>query len=245
MRLFSVYLTPFLRIGLSIFGILVIAFVNCIDGFFRRVLDWYLLLIFFCEFVDYFISLWIMNEIISEVRCLDPSEWRILKVIRLSGRIGKETKYVKGVLLYTRPFSTDYKLKARPDVPSIEKCLYGLREEDYPNDRLDEIILNAVKAQFPDSICSTDRILFEDDLEKVDRFKKKASITAEMLFSLNFQGVDLYVNEGELFNEKRLSLNIYTDCPREKILENLSFKASYRVVSEKPLVDVLASVKFE
>lgn len=185
-----------------------------------------------------------MSEVIATIRGLDSSEWRVLKEIKLLGRIGHEVTGVMGTLLYTRPLTPEYKPKERPDVCRFQKCLYGLRQEDYPNDWFDEMILDAVKAQFPESMTRSELILFDVDFEKIERLKNQRIISAEISVTPDLQDVDPRANEGRRFEIRSLALNVYTMYPREEVLQNLLFFANYRV-SDKDLADVLSSVKFE
>lgn len=185
-----------------------------------------------------------MSEIVSSIRVLDASEWRVLKEITLLGQIGKGTKELEAILLYTRPLTPEYKPKECHDASSFEMRVHGRKQEDYPNDWFDEMILDAVKAQFPQSKVRSDLILFDAVLERVERQKNKGVVATTILVSPDFQGVDPWANEGREFKRYSLALNVYTMYPTEEILQNLQFYADYST-SEEELVGVLASVKFE
>lgn len=81
----------------------------------------------------------------KEIRLLPIEQWCYTKKIFL------ENHYFSGVLVYTRQMSKDYKIVPK----DAANHLYLYKEEEYPCDVLDQVILSSIQEKFPDVTCRT------------------------------------------------------------------------------------------
>ncbi|MBS4041379.1 MAG: hypothetical protein KGZ81_12370, partial [Flavobacteriales bacterium] len=185
------------------------------------------------------------------LKWLDIHEMKVLKqIIIISDRQNGETEI--GRILYTRPLTTEYNfIKQQAEEESLgEKNKFERlfqeypKQANYPNDRIDEIIFNAVKRAYPKSVLRNDSILFNVDLEKIELLKNRNIIKSAIYFSPEFSMVEnFYDYVGKEFQAPRISINIYSYY-RPDFLEGQIFYANFDV-SESNVIEKLETVHFE
>jgi hypothetical protein len=180
---------------------------------------------------------------------LGLDQQRILKQIIIVTD-GHYNEIVLGSIFYKRRASPDYNLMKQAEADKIETDRFAKyfgdypRQENYPADEIDTMILAAVKRQYPKSILRSDLILFNVDLEKLALLKNKRIVGSQMYFAPEFSlGSDLlkYVNKS--FSAPTINFNIFTD-QNLTLVEGLVFFGNYPVDNE-PLIEMLSSVEFE
>ncbi|MFA0960350.1 hypothetical protein AB9P05_00940 [Roseivirga sp. BDSF3-8] len=190
-----------------------------------------------------------MEEIV--LKWLKINEMKVLKqIIIISDRKNGETEL--GSILYTRPLTENYNFKKQQEEDEKEKDSDSWsrllqeysKQKNYPNDRIDEIILEAVKSSYPKSIVRNDSILFNVDSEKIDVFKNRMVIPATIYFSPEFTHVgNFYDFVGKEFRAPKANVNVYSFFKPE-FLEGHIFYASYNASEENVLED-LKTVEFK
>jgi hypothetical protein len=184
------------------------------------------------------------------LKWLDISEMKILKhIIIISDRQYGETEL--GSIFYTRPFTEDYNLKKQQEEDAIsnETTIDRLLQEhpkqkNYPNDRIDEIIFESVKKNYPKSILRNDTILFNVDLEKLETLKNKLLVPSFIYFSPEFSNIGNFQEfVGKEFKAPQINLNIYSYY-KPAYMDKQIFYATYNVIEENVLEN-LNTIKFE
>lgn len=185
------------------------------------------------------------------LKWLEIHEMRVLKqIILISDRKNGETEL--GSVLYTRPLSDSYNFKKQQEEDEQSKTDNSLtrliqeypKQKNYPNDRMDEIIFDAVKKSYPKSLSRNDTILFNVDLEKIETLKNRLVIGSSLYFSPEFSNVgNFHSYVGRTFKAPSVNLNIYSYY-RPEFLDGQIFYANYNA-TEEDVLDLLKTVKFE
>lgn len=183
------------------------------------------------------------------LKWLDENEMRILKqIIIVSDRQNGETEI--GSIVYTRPLSPTYNLsKQKEEYKKAENSLDRLfheypKQENYPVDRIDEIILTSVKKSYPKSIVRNDKILFNVDLEKLKRIKNKNVLNSSIYFAQEFSNITNFSEfAGKEFKALKIDIKIYSYY-RAEYLDGQIFYANYNI-QEQNILNDLKTVIFE
>jgi hypothetical protein len=183
------------------------------------------------------------------LKWLNKEEMRILKhIIIISDRQNGETEL--GSILYTRRFSENYNLRKQKEEDEKEENSLNRLFHEYPNqknypvDRIDEIILEAITNKYPKTIVRNDTILFNLDLEKIEFMKNRNVIKSAIYFSPEFSHTtNFYEFVGKEFKAPRIDINIYSYY-RPEFLDGQFFYANYNVL-EQQILDDLKTVDFK
>ena len=110
---------------------------------------------------------------------LNIEDCRVLKEIFIIGdrNFGESTI---GQIFYKRKINENYNFikqkeyDERKENTLLEKLLEGYpKQENYPNDELDDLILSGIKQQYPKSKIKNSLILFNIDLENLEILKNQ------------------------------------------------------------------------
>lgn len=184
------------------------------------------------------------------LKWLNVKEIKILKqIIIVSDRQNGETEL--GSILYTRPMNESYNLKKQQeeDEKSTESSFDRLfkehpKQENYPNDRLDEIIFESIKKIYPKSVLRNETILFNVDLDKIETLKNRIAIPCSIYFSPEFSNIGNYsAYLGQEFKVPLINLNIYSYYKPEFLI-NQNFYATYNLTEEN-ILNSLEILNFE
>lgn len=105
---------------------------------------------------------------IVSFKFLDLENWRIVKLIRLEKQIARH--YMWADLIYTRSVTAKYKKESeKEETPS--GIFYGLKEK-YPKDAFDEMVLKAVKQDYPDAFFRNAEIVTDMEAERFKNLYK-------------------------------------------------------------------------
>ena len=182
---------------------------------------------------------------VKTLKWLDISEMKILKqIIIISDRQNGES--VIGRVIYTRPLTVDYNLKKQQKEESeLDMFLNEYpRQENYPTDRIDEIIFNSIRKAYPKVKLRNDTILFNVDLEKISILRNRNIIKSAIYFSPEFSNItNIFDYVGNTFQSFQININIYSDY-NSAFLDGQIFYAEYGV-SEESVLEKLSTVKFE
>lgn len=90
-----------------------------------------------------------MNDSICTISILPTNSIRIVKQIHISSAIRQINCYAS--IIYLRQFNLNYQMKHYKLVDNNERLhrnLFGVPEEEYPNDELDKLIFDAIKMKY-------------------------------------------------------------------------------------------------
>ncbi|MBE7693732.1 hypothetical protein G1K75_12760 [Tenacibaculum finnmarkense] len=184
------------------------------------------------------------------IKGLDNKECKILKhIVIIADRQFGES--IIGNIFYKRNLSEKYNLlkqKEEDDKNGEDRILRLLKDypkqENYPKDRIDEIIFESIKDIYPKSILRSELIIFNTDLERLETHKNKNKINSKIYFTPKIQDYsNIYQFVGKSFDSPEIELNIFSDYNNE-IRKGQSFSASY-FIEEENLLNELILVEFE
>lgn len=148
---------------------------------------------------------------------LDFQEWKIMKEIHIVSQNSYDQEIVIGVIAYLRKIQKDYYLKKDPEPNEFLRLLNYPKQDLFPQDYLDEIILNSVKEKHPKSFVRNTEISFDSDIEKINIITQVPKQLARFEVRPNFSQVDLskFVGQSLYFFIK--DINIYQHFTADSI----------------------------
>lgn len=167
------------------------------------------------------------------IRNLSSSKWGILKKLGIS--IRENNGFVaRACIMYLRPFSEDYKMQ-QPQISNdkerFERYEYGIPQEEYPVDSIDEVIKDGVQSIFPDAEISqsSSLLLFNTHLDnlrmKIDNYGIPKNIRLQIE-----PNIDEAILELGFFSSIILNLKLY---PQNPMLNNY-WHDEVRIISLDP-----------
>ena len=151
------------------------------------------------------------------IKMLDFQDWKILKEINIVSKNSYEQEIVIGVISYLRQVQKDYFLQEDSEKNEFLRLLNYPKQELFPQDIIDEIILNAVKEQYPKSFVRNTQISFDSDLEKIKIITQVPKQIARLEVRPNFSQVDLSTLVGQQLNFFIKDINIYQHFTSDSI----------------------------
>jgi|TARA_B100000745_G_C19920257_1_gene309293 hypothetical protein len=151
------------------------------------------------------------------IKMLDFQEWKILKEIHLVSMNSHQQEIIIGVIGYLRKVKQDYHLQEDTEENEFLRLLNYPKQELFPKDEIDEIILTAVQDQFPKSFVRNTQISFDSDLEKIKIITQVPKQTARLEVRPNFTQVDLSTLVGQNLNFFMKDIHIYQHFTQDSI----------------------------
>lgn len=147
---------------------------------------------------------------IIEIRFLDFSERKVLKRIRLDKQIGD--RHVWAELLYTRDILPDYVPQYVKE--KTERGLFCNTKTVFPQDDYDDIVISAVKKEYPDVQMTSLDVNTDSCIERLRKmYNGYSKETAIVYLSPDLSQVDpSFVPVGTYFTQFRVFIDIYTPC---------------------------------
>jgi hypothetical protein len=143
------------------------------------------------------------------IKMLDFNDWKIMKEIHIVSQNSYYQEIVIGVIAYLRKIQRDYNLKNDPEPNQFLRLLNYPKQELFPNDELDDIILNSVKEKYPKSFIRNTQISFDSDIEKIKIITKVPKQISTIEVRPNFGQIDLSKIAGQSFNIFYKNINVY------------------------------------
>ncbi len=151
------------------------------------------------------------------MKMLDFQDWKIMKEIHIVSQNSHKQEIVIGVIAYLREIKRDYYLKNDPEPNEFLRLLHYPKQDLFPQDYLDEIILNSIKNEYPKSFVRNTEISFDSDIEKIKIITQVPKQTARFEVRPNFSQVDLSKFVGQTFNFFIKNINIYQHFTSDSI----------------------------
>ena len=138
-----------------------------------------------------------LKEMDKVIRVLDNQKISIVKRIAVERQI-PTGGMARGEIIYLRKFTNSYKMQQKEVSDEQEKfrrMVFGIPEEEYPNDILDEIIMRGIEGIFPGARRKSQILLLNTELQDLkseqERTKKEFRIRIEPDFNdlVNYQGI--------------------------------------------------------
>lgn len=185
-------------------------------------------------------TLQIIKSMDSIIRILSTDNLFVRKRIEFSKKLD-DNRVQKAEILYLRKLSSTYRMQQKEVVEEkerIERLLKGTPEEEYPQDKLDELIFDAVKKQFRNAKIHSKLLLFSTELDDLQYYKGIHCHHTNLIVEPNLtelpDSVLSMLNGLELFSVR---MEVY--------VENVFFETAFDDVSfdiEEPLEGWLAKV---
>ena len=119
------------------------------------------------------------------IRLLSNQGLKVKKTINITC-IGHHDIPCHGKIVYLRDFTKQYTMHQKEIIDERERfdrLLYGIPEEEYPSDILDQAILEMVQKEFPDSSTKSELILFSSGLRDLQVIlQSKCSLVEFQIF---------------------------------------------------------------
>lgn len=174
---------------------------------------------------------------------LEFPDWRILKEINIVSKTSYNQEIVIGKILYEREITKDYCLGEDQEENQIIKLLNYPKQELFPVDKLDTIILDSIKELYPNSFVRNSEVAFTSDLEYIKRVQSRSHEKATLEVRPNFSQVDLRSLVGKQLNFFIEDINIYQDFTRESI-QGLYFRGRCDYSDYESTFEALRSITF-
>lgn len=180
---------------------------------------------------------------IKTISVLPIEEIRVIKQIMIVSEFANNKEYSIGYILYERELSDNYKFKETPKGErDFSYYLDFPRQDSYPTDNLDEIILQSIKNSFPKSTLRNYSLICNVDKERIERLQNRQFEQSEISFTPDFSQTDFHRFVGQSFDGLRKPIKIYNDFTKESI-QNLYFQGYYNL-NDRQMLDRIDSTKF-
>ncbi len=179
----------------------------------------------------------------KSIKLLDFNDWKIMKEIHIVSQNSYDQEIVIGVIAYLRKIQKDYYLKDDPEPNQFLKLLNYPKQELFPKDNLDEIILNSIKDKYPKSFVRNTQISFDSDLEKIKIITQVPKQIATIEVRPNFSQIDLSKILGQSFNVFYKSVNIYQHFLADSI-KGLYFTGNCDFENREETIKQLFEIEF-
>ena len=162
----------------------------------------------------------------NTIRMLSEHGMKIVKTIAVES-IQHNGMAHHAKIVYLRDFTEQYKMKQKIVVDEREKfnrLFNGIPEDEYPNDFLDNSILEMVNQKFSGAKLTSSMMLFSSDLRELQQLAHSIIMKAEMFVEPNLTNMSnavLSMLEGVKF--LHFNIDFFVDAPYCKAtFENLS-----------------------
>ncbi len=151
------------------------------------------------------------------IKMLDFKDWKILKEINIVSKNSYNQELVIGKILYQRDIKREYYLEKDTEENEFLRLLKYPKQELFPHDEIDEIVLNSIKDQFLKSFVHNSEIAFDSDLKKIQTITKVPKQTATLEIRPNFSQMDLSKLAGKDLYFFTKDINIYQNFTQASI----------------------------
>lgn len=179
----------------------------------------------------------------TTIKILPIEELRIIKQITLISQFANNQDYSIGYILYERKLTKEYKFVETPEEEKDFKYYMEYpRQDSYPNDNIDELILQSIRNSFPKSTLRNHSIICNVDIDKKERMQNREFRINNIQFTPNFSQIDMNDLKGKSFEGLNISIKVYNDYKLEGI-ENLFFQGYYNL-NDLNVLDELDTIQF-
>lgn len=177
------------------------------------------------------------------MKLLELDDWKIVKQINIISKNSYAVDIAIGQIFYEREINDDYKYNDESNEHRITQLINYPKQSCFPNDEIDEMILDSIKDKYPDSFITNYQIIFDSDSERIIHFINRPKEEAYLEVRPDFSQIDLntlYGQEIEIFRRK---VNIYQDFTLESI-RNQYFIGYCDYFEHKSVFNKLDKIKF-
>ncbi len=160
----------------------------------------------------------------TEIKILQKEYVKIVKRISIVSQNRFDNDIVIGYLLYERNFSPDYRFDSKQNEEK-ESFIIGPypRQEDFPKDELDDLVLKIVCSKYPKSLLHNVLLFSTSDVAMIENWTNKPCEQLEINIAPDFSGYNLEMLSGRMFTQYRRKVNVYVDGSSEMIKNIILF----------------------
>lgn len=180
----------------------------------------------------------------NTIKILPIEEMRIVKRVDIIARDRYNFDTRIGFVIYERQFRPDYKFaeKEKSENEFLNLTSYP-RQEDFPSDEIDELILSTIKLTHPKSQIHNELLFSSFDVDSLNNLINRPAEKANLIIRPEFYGQDLEFLVGKSFKAFLKSVNIYVDGSSE-LIKNLAFYGCCNFKSHEVIYARLDKIKF-
>jgi len=145
---------------------------------------------------------------ISVITCIPADQMGVAKIITINA----PTKYGVmdiGCIVYKRSFYPKYRFE-ESQKPKSFMDEYPI-QSSYPHDELDTAILEAIKESYPESKLHNKLIVFNTDIEYLNRLIDRPSKSLEVSVSPSITYEEMISSMGKIFSQFNFKFKMYYD----------------------------------
>lgn len=180
----------------------------------------------------------------NTITVLPIEEMRIVKRIDLLTQTKHNIEIRMGFILYEREFSPDYKFieNKKEEKDFLYLSTYP-KQEDYPSDEIDELILSSIKSAFSNAQIHSELLFSTFDTDNLNRLVKRPNEKANFIVRPEFYGQDLAFLVGKSFKSFFKEINVYVDGSSE-LIKHLTFNGYCKYEKHEEVYSRLDKIKF-
>lgn len=175
---------------------------------------------------------------------LPVEEIRIIKRVVIVSDNAVNRDISIGYFLYERLLSSEYRfIEKKEEEKDFDYYLTYPKQEDFPKDKIDELILQAIQNNYPKSFTISYSLISSLDKENIELFKNRPSEKSSIIFSPDLSNLDYSKFAGKDINYMKIDMNVFVDFKLEYI-KNLFFYGKYDLSKENEIFNSLDKIKF-
>lgn len=146
-----------------------------------------------------------------------------------------------GYVLYERKLSEEYKFKETPkEERDFSYYLEYPKQDTYPNDSIDDLILQTFRNQYPKSSLKNYSVLCNINVNNIETMKNKHVEKFYFGITPDFSGVDTYSLAGRSFGADQKEINLYSDSK----VGTISRVSGYYELNDNATIEKIRTVNF-
>ena len=178
---------------------------------------------------------------------LDKEMWRIVKEITIISENASNSDII-GSIIYSRKLSDEYKLNEDEEKYEYKykKSLNYPKQELFPSDESDQIILKSIQVKYPKSIIKNYIEIFEDYEGKGYHFILKqpsVSVIFEVIPDFSTLNLNILSSENVKFNCFHKEIKIYK-VSGSKSIDNTNFTTECNLDGHEEIFSRLSEIEF-
>jgi hypothetical protein len=180
---------------------------------------------------------------IDSISILPIEEIRIIKQVFIISELECNKEYTIGYILYERQLSQDYRFKET----SMEERVFSYyleypKQDNYPVDEIDMIILHAIKNSFPKSYVRNHSLICNVEKEHIRFLQNRPTEKGVITITPDFSMMDITNIKLSNFSGLEMKILIYTNFKKGNII-NTYFQGYYDL-NRPEILDRLNEIKF-
>jgi len=176
------------------------------------------------------------------IRVLEMANCKVIKTIRMP--LSQNGHDYMARLVYARDLSLNYRMKSHEKMTDAERFEYNLKgipEGDYPVDKLDEKMLEAVRGQgYKDADMVSQLLLFSTELRDLKKKYDRPSLVANFLILPDLASCPAFL-QGFLL--KGFNVDMFIDDGDDKVYHQRDFSMEIKLESVNDYYDFADGVK--